>query len=91
MRYEWDDQKNQQNLLKHGIGFDIIEDADWSKALLLPDIRFDYGEVRVLAYLPIHNRLHAVIYAMRGENRRIISLRKANKRELYYVKTHHAT
>lgn len=89
MQYEWDENKCRANLLKHGIGFELVEAAEWEQALLLPDTRRDYGEERMLAYLPIHGRLHAVIYARRGDEiRRIISLRKANRREQDYVRNY---
>ena len=44
-----------------------------------------HGEERVFALGYIGNRLHAVAYVARGENARIISLRKANPRDRYAV------
>ncbi|VAW31986.1 hypothetical protein MNBD_CHLOROFLEXI01-1106, partial [hydrothermal vent metagenome] len=42
----------------------------------------DYDEVRVIGYAPIGQRVFCVVYTDRGNTRRIISLRKANKREV---------
>jgi uncharacterized DUF497 family protein len=84
MRYEWDEDKDARNRAKHGLSFDAIYDAEWDQACVLIDDRRDYGEERRLAYLPMNGRLYAVIYVMRGEVRRIISLRKANVREVAY-------
>lgn len=81
MRYAWDPEKYAANLSKHGVAFEVIEQADWSSAFTLTDTRFDYGETRMLAYVMIGKRLHAVLYVKRGDVRRIISLRKANLRE----------
>jgi len=81
MQFEWDDHKEAINREKHGMGFDAIEGAEWDVAMTWPDKRKDYGEVRILAYVPIRHRLHVAVYTMRHHVRRIISLRKANARE----------
>jgi uncharacterized DUF497 family protein len=46
------------------------------------DDRFDYEEVRKIAFGLIHNRLFVCVYADREAERRGVSLRKANKREV---------
>jgi uncharacterized DUF497 family protein len=81
IRYEWDDAKNAENLEKHGIAFKAILDLDWRMAVSRIDQRHAYGEERVLAFAPLDGRLHAVVYTIRGGVRRIVSLRKANRRE----------
>lgn len=88
MKYEWDDAKNTYNLEKHGVAFECIYKAEWHLALAMQDTRRDYGETRMLAYVPIESRLHAVIYVKRGNKRRIISLRKANPREVQSYERH---
>lgn len=55
---------------------------DWDGALVVTDDRRDYGEPRLRALGLIDGRLHAVVVTPRGDALRIISLRKANKREL---------
>ncbi len=55
---------------------------EWDTLWTLPDTHYDYGEDRQIAYAYIGLRLHCVIYTDRIESRRIISLRKANNREL---------
>jgi hypothetical protein len=61
---------------------------DWSAARVRRDERQDYGEKRYLALVPISGWLYAVCYCVRGDARRIISFRKANKREEQaYAKT----
>jgi uncharacterized protein len=79
--YEWDEAKRQANLAKHGVDFAAIERLDWTRSTTRRDDRVAYGEARVLAYGLLDGRLHAVVYTQRGPFRRIISLRKANRRE----------
>ena len=58
-----------------------------TRLLRSPTIREDYGEQRYRAFGFIGNRLYCVVYVDRNEVRRIISLRKANAREVNeYVK-----
>ena len=80
-RYEWDEAKRLDNLEKHGIDFLAAFRFDWSRAVDFPDDRHSYGEERRLAYGPVDGRLHALVYTPRGDACRIISLRKANRRE----------
>ncbi len=84
MKYEWDENKRVANLAKHGVDFIDAENFDWSSAIETIDDRFNYIEDRWIALGFIDNRLHVLIYAIRGENIRLISLRKANKREKDY-------
>jgi uncharacterized DUF497 family protein len=48
----------------------------------MKDKRFEYGEVRQVAFGLIGDRLFVCVYADRKAERRVISLRKANKREV---------
>jgi uncharacterized DUF497 family protein len=81
MKYEWDENKRVANLAKHEVDFRDAENFDWSSAIETVDNRFNYSEERWVALGFIDNRLHVLTYTMRGENIRLISLRKANKRE----------
>ncbi len=89
MEFEWDENKNQSNIRKHGISFSearsVFED---SNSILFEDERFDYGERRYIAiggfYSEFLNRniIVTVVYTEREEDLiRIISARKANKAE----------
>jgi len=81
MRYEFDPDKNALNIAKHGLPLTAVDFFDWEDALIEPDMRFDYPEPRFKATGYIGDRLYVVIFCVRGDARRIISLRKANKRE----------
>ncbi len=89
--FEWDEEKRAQNFTKHGVDFYDLAYVDWEFAVFEADQRKDYGEVRVIAYVPIQNRLHICIFTQRT-SKRIISLRKANQKEVvYYVNRTHAS
>jgi uncharacterized DUF497 family protein len=79
--FEWDEEKRQDNLIKHG--FDFIDAKEiWSGAVVeLPSPQGQHGEERLIAIGMLHNRCITVIYTCRGNNRRLISARKAGKNE----------
>ena len=82
MNYEWDDKKCNSNLKKHKVDFSAVGGFDWQCALIIEDNRRDYGETRYRAMGLIGSRLHALVFTTRGEKVRVISLRKANRREV---------
>jgi len=84
MRYEWDNHKKIANKIKHGVDFESASDFEWDSALEALDTRETYGEERWIAIGLISKRLHVLIYTFRGNNIRLISLRKANDREVTF-------
>ncbi len=78
----FDRDKDAANLAKHGVSLALAADLEWGEFLGKPDVRRDYGEARVVGYAPIGERLYCVVLVDRGTERRIISLRKANGREV---------
>ena len=81
MEIEFDPAKSARNAKGRGLPFELTAELDWSVALVRPDQRHDYGEDRFVALAPMSGRLHVVCYCIRGDARRIISFRRANKRE----------
>jgi uncharacterized DUF497 family protein len=65
----------------YGISFEQARDFDWDGALVWCDTRRDYNEERFIALGFIGERLHSLVFTVRGDTVRIISLRKANRRE----------
>ena len=62
-------------------------ELSWEAALVWLDDRADYGEVRMVALAPVGDTLFFVAFVDREPARRIISLRRANRREVnHYVK-----
>lgn len=81
MRFEWDDEKNKENIRKHELDFaDAWEIFD---ALMLAnlDTREDYGEERWIGVGFLKNFVVVVVYTETGDVIRVISLRKALKHE----------
>jgi uncharacterized DUF497 family protein len=81
MKYEWDDAKNRSNLIKHGLDFSDADRVFSGSCLTFPDERSDYGEPRFVSMGKLAGRLVVIAYAPRGDAIRIISMRKANRRE----------
>jgi uncharacterized DUF497 family protein len=54
---------------------------DWTKEVVWQDVRYSYNEVRMSGLVPLEGKVYAVVYVVRAEFTRMISLRKANKRE----------
>jgi uncharacterized DUF497 family protein len=81
-QYSWTEAKRETNRARHGIDFSAANDFEWNTALVLPDLRHDYGETRIVAFGKIGERLHVLVYTPRGPLTHVISLRKANEREI---------
>lgn len=87
MIIDFDPGKDATNLSKHGVSLAAAAELDWDAALAWIDDRAEYGEVRIVALAPIGDRLFFVAFVDRSDSRRIISLRKANRRETnHYVR-----
>lgn len=82
MRYHFDFSKQAINVAKHGVFFAAAEAFDWREAIIGVDSRRDYGESRLVAIGPISKRLYVMVFTLRETHVRIISLRKANQREV---------
>ena len=83
MEVEFDPAKDAINRNKHeGLSLSLAAEMDWSAALIEPDERFSYDEIRLNAIVPLGNRLYRITFTERGEKMRPISLRYAKKREV---------
>ncbi|ENF5594807.1 BrnT family toxin [Salmonella enterica subsp. enterica serovar Newport] len=59
------------------------ESFEWESSIIGGDTRRDYGEERFIAFGYLNNRIYCVVFTDRdNDERRIISLRKANRREI---------
>ncbi|MDA8249483.1 MAG: BrnT family toxin [Rhodospirillales bacterium] len=81
MEIEFDDAKDAANRLKHGVPLALGAVALESLIGETLDDRRDYGETRINAFGLIAGRLYVCTYTKRGPVYRIISLRKASRRE----------
>ena len=81
VKFEFDPDKNQHNIVRRGFGFDLVSRFDFDDVLEVEQV-VD-GEWRNFALGYIDGRLYALVYTLRGGDVvRVISLRKANKREV---------
>ena len=86
MNVTFDPAKDAANLAKHGVSLTEAAGFEWGTAVVWPDTRRDYGEARMVALGYIGLRIMALVFVDRlpekPTERRIISLRKANSREV---------
>ena len=86
MNLTFDPSKDAINLEKHGLSLVMADALEWDTLECKPDTRRDYGEQRQIGYAIAGDRLYCVVFVDRPNDapteRRIISLRKANNREV---------
>ncbi len=82
MRFTWNAEKAASNVAKHGVAFEAASVAEMEIAVVRATLNHDGGEPRLLALVPIGNRVHALVYTIERETMHVISLRKANNREV---------
>jgi hypothetical protein len=81
VRFEWDETKRVANLRKHGIDFSGVEALFAGPTVTVEDDREEYGERRLLTLGLLEGRVVMVVHAERSAVIRIISIRKALRRE----------
>ena len=88
MRYQYDPKKLAINVAQHRVWFHEAEEFEWETAVIEVNTRKFYGETRFVAKGYIGSRLYVMIFTLRDTAIRLISLRKANTREMKrYAKT----
>jgi len=82
MQFEWDENKNAQNLKKHGISFEEAQEIFDGIVFNAIDERFDYGEIREISIGAIQGVvIVTVAHTEKNGDIRIISARKATRQE----------
>lgn len=83
MKIEFDPKKSQKNVKERGLPFEWVEEFDWETAITSQDERHPYPEPRFIAMGYLSERLHVICFTpIDSKTVRIISFRKANKREV---------
>lgn len=77
----FDPAKNERNIRERGLSFEMAAEFDFESAFTTEDTRREYGESRFRSLGFIGPELYALVFTIRNEILRIISLRKANRRE----------
>lgn len=80
--FEWDETKRRANLAKHGVDFAEVEEFDWQAATVETDLRRNYGEPRFIAIGTFDGQMHVIIFTPRKNAIRIISFRRAKRKEV---------
>ena len=82
MQYEWDEAKRVSNLRKHGYDFAdadlVFENPD---KLTLPNPRRGESRLRDIALVKLQGKILTLVYVVRGYNIRVISFRRASRKE----------
>lgn len=84
MKIDFDPVKSEQNLKLRSLSFDRAGEFDWKTAIYSKDNRLDYPEIRIIALGFLGVRLHVICFTPIDGGVRIISFRKANRREIRY-------
>ncbi len=82
MDFEWDEAKSEKNRQERGFGFDLAALIFEGPIIEWCDVREAWGEARVVTVGSVEGAILAVIYTDRGDVRRIISARRARKKEV---------
>ena len=81
MKLDWDETKRQMTLRERGLDFADVALIDWETAITFDDDRQDYGERRQVCLGRMREHVVVVAFTFRGNTLRVISMRKANRRE----------
>jgi len=84
MKIDFDLVKSEQNIKLRSMSFDRAGDFDWETAIYYEDNRVDYQETRIIALGFLGVRLHVICFTPIDVGVRIISFRKANRRDVRY-------
>jgi uncharacterized protein len=77
--FEWDEDKSNANLVKHGISFDDASDIFYGPVIVRRSSR--NNEERWIAIGESHDRIVSVIFTRRNDLIRIISARRPRRDE----------
>jgi len=83
LTFEWDSRKARSNLAKHGVGFQEASTIFGDPlSLTIPDPEHSLSEERYITVgRAFSGKLLVVVHTERGDNIRVISARRASRRE----------
>ena len=82
MIIDFDVAKSAKNMAERELSFDSVADFDWQSASITIDSRNVYPEQRLVALGYLNERLHVLCFTPIAGGIRVISMRRANKREV---------
>ena len=85
----FDPAKDKLNRAQHGLSLALARKLVWDEALVWVDRRYEYDEIRMIGLVPEGNTLYYISFVDRGEVRRVIGLRYAERKEIkHYVENY---
>lgn len=81
MKFDWGEEKREINLRKHGIDFMDCEEIFAGPTATILDDRYHYDEERFVTFGLLADHVVAVAHTETADTIRVISIRKATKRE----------
>jgi len=81
MTITYDPAKRDWTLRERGLDFEDAAQVFAGPVIEGEDDRYDYGEVRIVTIGFLRDRMVVLVWTQRGDNRHMISMRKANERE----------
>ena len=81
MKISFDPAKRVATLQNRGLDMSRADEAISGVNVTIEDCRRDYGETRFITIAFLDQRMVVIVWTSRGENCRVISMRKANDRE----------
>ena len=82
MQISYDPAKRAQTLALRGIDMADAGEVLFGLCVTVEDERFEYGETRLISIGYLRNRMVVIVWTPRTDGARIISIRKANDREI---------
>lgn len=82
MKITYGPAKNAINIELRGLSFEPVANFDFQTAVFAVDDRHDYGEIRYRGLGFMEERLYSLVFVETTKGIRVISFRKANKREV---------
>lgn len=79
MEIEFDPRKNAKNEKDRGLSFSLVDEFDFASAVVIEHRR--NNEQRLRAFGELRGKMHCVVFVVRDQRIRVISLRRANARE----------
>ena len=88
LRITFDRTKRAKTLKERGLDFRRAREVFSTTHLTRADDRREYGEPRFITAGRLDDRMVVIVWTPRGRARRVISMRKANEREIKALALH---
>lgn len=82
MKITYDPAKRNRTLVERELDFERVKEVFSGVTLTIDDDRQHYGEARSITMGLLDERIVVIVWTWRDETCRVISMRKANEREI---------